>query len=137
MKIKLSKSQWEFMGKKAGWMKKANDDVPASDLETYIGAIGKFINKCKGEGSSKEEFDKDFSFLWNDIALNFKYLDPTDKVELQNMHDSLYSQIFFSKFPRFPSRDNAISIFQNKDVISRAEDILGNMRRLLATKETL
>lgn len=30
MKIKLSKSQWEEMGKKAGWMKKAQEapDMP-------------------------------------------------------------------------------------------------------------
>lgn len=27
MKIKLSKSQWEMVGKKAGWMKKANTDT--------------------------------------------------------------------------------------------------------------
>ena len=40
MKIKLSKSQWEEMGKKAGWMKAAkNEDIGFKykliDLKTY------------------------------------------------------------------------------------------------------
>ncbi len=34
MKIKISKSQWEGIGKKAGWMKKADWDRPvAEDIE--------------------------------------------------------------------------------------------------------
>ena len=37
MKIKLSKSQWNFIGRKAGWMKKAliNDDGYADGGEPY------------------------------------------------------------------------------------------------------
>lgn len=48
MKIKLSKSQWQFVGKKAGWMKKA-DIVPAPvPLEEDV----------SGEGREKEALDK-------------------------------------------------------------------------------
>ena len=42
MKIKLSKSQWESMGKKAGWMKTAQTPVDWSQE----GPIQNYVKKC-------------------------------------------------------------------------------------------
>jgi len=49
MKIKLSKSQWEGIGKKAGWMKKANEDY--SDMVRVVPPI------CPSCGESLNEDD--------------------------------------------------------------------------------
>ena len=35
MKIKLSKSQWEEMGKKAGWKKEAQGRMDRNEIEMY------------------------------------------------------------------------------------------------------
>ena len=39
MKIKLSKSQWEFMGRKAGWMKMAQDNNLDNNPETLANIL--------------------------------------------------------------------------------------------------
>lgn len=47
MKIKLSKNQWERIGKKAGWMKKANL-VTNKDIEYEVAPYGFIANIPKG-----------------------------------------------------------------------------------------
>ena len=48
MKITLSKSQWENIGVRAGWIKKAEGDWPESkDLDK-----GRFTEYCKRNGFS-------------------------------------------------------------------------------------
>ena len=63
MKIKLSKSQWQFIGKKAGWIKTAERDEKYCEVcgnlmgtmsdDAWI-AAGKICDEC-GEKKDKEE----------------------------------------------------------------------------------
>lgn len=46
MKITLSKSQWEVIGKKAGWMKKA--DIRPANENPDFGGIGTDIDETTG-----------------------------------------------------------------------------------------
>ena len=81
MKIKLSKSQWNFIGKKAGWIKKTCNDVQKNTLKiifkdgySICGDCGELVetdyewlgekngvgrtehqNKCTGCGKWKNE----------------------------------------------------------------------------------
>ena len=61
MKIKLSKSQWEFVGKKAGWMKKAfkmpgsqNTDPSQTDFAVALESQGKTIPQSIRKRINKE-----------------------------------------------------------------------------------
>ena len=48
MKFKLSRSKWEEVGKKAGWMKKAQTASPAQGIENaFKGLSGGFENAAK------------------------------------------------------------------------------------------
>jgi hypothetical protein len=49
MKITLSKKQWEFVGKQAGWMKKAQDDGEVS-VTGIIDSIRNNTNEYFGYG---------------------------------------------------------------------------------------
>jgi len=55
MKIKLSKSQWEFIGKKAGWMKKASSVYRTCGLEFTIDLYGRHYRATQ---TTPEEFPK-------------------------------------------------------------------------------
>jgi hypothetical protein len=58
MKIKLSKNQWEIMGEKAGWMKKAQKMMPNQTpyTEEEQEMLYKLIdNASKGDPTEKEE----------------------------------------------------------------------------------
>jgi hypothetical protein len=58
MKIKLSKSQWEFVGKQAGWMKKTAD---SNTLEMWIERIIKnpdLYSECPPEFKNHPEMQK-------------------------------------------------------------------------------
>ena len=50
MKISLSKSQWEFIGEKTGWIKKAGEDWEVSN--SVIAIMGKVIDEINGRGGS-------------------------------------------------------------------------------------
>ena len=52
MKIKLSKSQWEIIGKKASWMKKA-------ELSHYDHAVKAYVEDVKSRGDT--QFRGDFA----------------------------------------------------------------------------
>jgi len=50
MKIKLSKSQWEMMGKKSGWMKQAQYEWEA---ENYLISISRMVENIRGMDKEK------------------------------------------------------------------------------------
>jgi len=54
MKIKLSKSQWEFMGKKAGWMKTALFPSPGIGSPNEGKDIGQVYESLSENGSPNE-----------------------------------------------------------------------------------
>lgn len=58
MKIKISKSQWEILGKKAGWIKKAEVSKNIVPVEQIIGTkpTGKTENEIDQEMHSKGYF---------------------------------------------------------------------------------
>ncbi len=59
MKIKLSKSQWESVGKKSGWMKKAQEEItPTPFVECMLD-----LSNCKDK--------KAFGVALSDICKRF------------------------------------------------------------------
>jgi len=85
MKIKLSKSQWQFIGKQAGWMKKANEVIVDSGIKGWqdklqnvynslneLIAYDEIYNICKRLGyDSPEE-------CWNDNPTVQGSVKPSD-----------------------------------------------------------
>jgi hypothetical protein len=54
MKIKLSKSQWEFMGRKAGWMKTALFPSPGIGSPNEGKDTGQVYESLSGKGSPND-----------------------------------------------------------------------------------
>jgi len=83
MKIKLSKSQWEFIGKKAGWMKTAiiPDDGYADGGEPYTDEEMELMKK-------QDESKKDkISEIINSIREGRNEYYSYSHFSLDNMHD--------------------------------------------------
>lgn len=76
MKIKLSKSQWEKMGKEAGWIE--------TSIETYFNTIRQNLQYMQGKielvtsgGVKKDEID--FEYLRSNIVSALEDLDTLKK----------------------------------------------------------
>jgi len=68
MKIKLSKSQWEIMGKKAGWVKKsmvANDHESLVETHDLKGVLD-FLSRTVWKGIDLKPWD--LMMLFNQIV---------------------------------------------------------------------
>ena len=75
MKIKLSKSQWEEMGKKAGWMKKAKiadagNKYNLIDLKTHKTLDTKWMTHQQHVESNRSLKDSGFNQRWDRIQDN-------------------------------------------------------------------
>jgi len=71
MKIKLSKSQWEMMGKKAGWIKTAGS---ANELKSILDIIEKAQNlisqassliRQQGKSQQSQQWIQTLDNIWN------------------------------------------------------------------------
>jgi len=99
MKIKLSKSQWEFIGKKAGWMKKSQFEEdysepyfePEEDYRAHPEEIvdqetddrrDPITNMVKDLLSSKNLKDPEFMDIVNDYKDEYNEYNPTKTLDL-------------------------------------------------------
>jgi len=69
MKIKISKSQWEETGKKAGWMKEAEITRKVKYTVDYEDNISKLINMNQQLLKIKNDFEATFSLLLGEKGL--------------------------------------------------------------------
>ena len=74
MKMKLSKNQWEFIGKKAGWIKEAADLSPETPEPTEL---------------TESEAQKVFGFTMND-----KFQEPFQWEPFDDMSYPLYVNVY-------------------------------------------
>lgn len=75
MKIKLSKNQWEFIGKKAGWIKSAetvNVEVDVKDID----AQGLQSNQPQ---DAKQQMPSEAEIASNNINPDIQKIDPKSK----------------------------------------------------------
>jgi len=136
--LKMSRKEWENIGKKAGWEKEISRDEILEKIREYEVAISDFAEMCKGEGSDQQVFDNTWGELWNKAASCIESIHSIikdDKVydgidnRLISLHKGLYAQIFFSKFPDYGKDKNnksgqSKSIFRDEAVISRCKQVL-------------
>ena len=110
MKIKLSKSQWEFIGKKTGWMKTAQEDF----FETHnIDDLEEFGQQESFEDSRAEMK----SALENDLDL-LPENDTTNR-SLENMKKNLKYRgrpvsIVLQYFPNWPTTYRVTAFWRGK-----------------------
>jgi len=93
MKIKLSKQQWQFIGKKTGWMKKAviNDDGYADGGEPYTEDEMDLMEKENGVSIFKLIED------WKDQGYGIALLSPDDIIIEPYIDPSDYPDMVLDK----------------------------------------
>jgi hypothetical protein len=89
MKITLSKSQWEFIGKKAGWMDSFINKSPKKDEHSI--KIQKLINKITNISPILSELSDSNDPKIKEIAEN-----------LAKSIDETKSKIMLNNYPQFP-----------------------------------
>ena len=108
-KIKLSKKEWEGIGKTAGWMKDLKKHVPYTK-EFYIGELLQFYRDCNKCGNSlarehletfynKENLKQIFDFLIK-VENQYKSSESTNKEETYDEYVSKIVHIFRNQYDR-------------------------------------
>ena len=93
MKIKLSKSQWQLIGKKTGWMKTADKTIYDPKLKT---------DEAKGLWFKINEYltfadDPSYRVIMTLRKAIDKIVDPNDKEEMKKYFESEFSGSHTSK----------------------------------------
>ena len=112
MKIKLSKSQWEMVGKKAGWMKTAlfdtQEGTQTSDPGSAYSKPTEYSNKSLGSGTYCGKF------------LELLDSNPTVQTILQSLNDSSIIRDLTNGCPR-ADFELSIWVSSNKNSLRQEE----------------
>lgn len=101
MNIKLSKKQWEYIGKQAGWMKKAQITLDSNSEDSGLTALDH--NGIVSWAISKTDSNEAADALVSEITRALSQLEPEDQAEAiyimkMDGKEALYERLFGKPF---------------------------------------